>query len=366
VKYSACARRAYLVVAWLFALLLVSASSPQAHGASAKGVSSAWTSAPARALTWAAPQHIDAATTLMASVSCATPRFCMAMDAIGNAFTWNGQRWSGPVKVDPSGGGFYFISCPTSTFCAEIGGSTFSPNGGGNARTWNGHTWSRPVAADAGGRVTGFSCASATLCVAVDTSGHAVTWNGRTWQHEVKEDLGVENPQGAGFLAVSCAGAGFCLAVSNDESYLIRQGQEGWSNPMPMAPLLPSCMARGPRGTCYFASGAVSCAGDRFCLLVANGGINAGPGAATAWNGQTWSAPQLSAHLNAVSCAGAHFCVTVDNSGHAFTWNGRGWSKGINADPHGPLNALESVSCPTAGFCMTVDNGGDVLVGRAA
>ena len=74
-----------------------------------------------RHLTGDPPTAIDPGSHLQA-VSCASASFCVAIDRKGNALTFNGSTWSGPVKADPNGlsmgeGGISWpvVSCPTST-----------------------------------------------------------------------------------------------------------------------------------------------------------------------------------------------------------------------------------------------------------
>jgi len=132
---------------------------------------------------WTKPSAIDPGSYLQA-VSCASASFCVAIDRMGNAFTFNGGTWSAPVNADPNGltmgeGGTSWpvVSCPISNFCAAVDGAS------GNVVTFDGSTWTAPVNIDSkaaksvSGSVLIFlmsvSCSPAAFCVAGDSTGEA-------------------------------------------------------------------------------------------------------------------------------------------------------------------------------------------------
>jgi hypothetical protein len=64
---------------------------------------------------------------------------------------------------------------------------------------------------------TSVSCASASLCVAVDGTGNALTYNGTSWSQPQSID-----PNGSlGLSSVSCASSTFCVAVDGNGNALI-------------------------------------------------------------------------------------------------------------------------------------------------
>jgi hypothetical protein len=93
------------------------------------------------------------------SLSCVSMIFCEAIDIEGQAFTYNGVKWSAPLKV--SGLGLYSISCGATYFCAA---SDLT----GGAYVFNGTTWTQTAGVTAINALRGLSCASATSCVGVD------------------------------------------------------------------------------------------------------------------------------------------------------------------------------------------------------
>jgi hypothetical protein len=90
----------------------------------------------------------------------------MAVDGVGNAFTWNGAAWSSASSVDV-GNYFTSVSCPSASSCVAVDNL-------GNAFTWSEATWSSATGIDGGNYLTSVSCATELICVAVDDSGYAV------------------------------------------------------------------------------------------------------------------------------------------------------------------------------------------------
>ena len=108
------------------------------------------------------------------SLSCASSRFCVAVDDSGEAFIYKGTAWGPPTQLDrfssPSGGQI-MVSCPTISFCAVA-------DGNGNAYTYNGATWTKPTKFYSATKLDGptwLSCAASTLCVLTDTVGNVMT-----------------------------------------------------------------------------------------------------------------------------------------------------------------------------------------------
>lgn len=114
---------------------------------------------------WTMPSTFGVPTSFT-GVSCTTAGFCMAVDELGQALQWNGQAWSAPVAVDPSGTALSGVSCPTSSFCVAV------DELGGLAQ-WHAGSWTRSDV-DGTEPFTAVSCPTATFCVAVDHAGRAL------------------------------------------------------------------------------------------------------------------------------------------------------------------------------------------------
>lgn len=158
--------------------------------------------------TWGTPALVGSGSGTLTSVSCVGPSFCVAVDNIGVAFTYRGTTtgWS-QQTADPSGQSLNSVSCATSTDCVAASAS-------GNLFRYNGTTWSGPDAADTGQDLVSVSCPRKTsFCMAVDSGGHAAEFSNGAWKLE---------PVMADIEAVSCPAAGSCLAVAQSgaaESY---------------------------------------------------------------------------------------------------------------------------------------------------
>ena len=239
--------------------------------------------------------------------------------------------WSAPTTIDTNP---YLtsVSCASATLCVAVDSS-------GNAIAWNGTTWSSPVNIDSSNTLTSVSCAaSTTFCVAVDSSGNAIAWNGTTWSSPVNID------SSNNLASVSCASATFCVAVDYAGNAVTWNGSS-WTVMTGVAPY---------SGYNYIASlSSVSCLSSAFCAAVGASGN------AVTWNGTSWSSAvdiDSSNNLASVSCTTSTFCVAVDYSGNAVTWNGSSSSTFYYAVSS---TGFQSVSCTSSSFCVAVGDNSD-------
>ena len=287
-------------------------------------------------LTWSAPSHIDDVSDL-ASVSCPSASFCMAIDVGGNTFAWNGTSWSAGMTLAYAAR-FAFLSCASASFCMALGDTSDS-----TYYMWNGASWSSgsmPVQ-----DVSEVSCPSASFCMAV-AGVDSLTWNGSSWSFGAVIDDAV--------TSVSCASASFCMAVDFEGDSVTWNGTS-WSSP-----------AADPAGGSDGGIGPwVSCSSASFCMAVGDAGTGT-------WNGTSWSSAGVGPVANgiplSVSCSSASFCVALSGSVglDAQTWNGTSWSSAVDIDNAFGGPTLASVSCPSASFCAAVDEEGDAIVATAA
>ena len=269
------------------------------------------------------------------ALSCAGASFCVAVDLVGNAATWNGNAWGPPTAIDPNGEGLSGISCPSPTFCAAV-------DLAGNALTWNGQAWTAPVSIEPDSSFTGVSCSSSSFCVAIDDNGNAVMWNGTSWSA----------PQSVGFPgiflnAVSCASQQLC-AVADLAGDVVFWTGSAWSLPQLVDPVTGGLLA-------------LSCPTNTYCV-----GVD-GVGEQTTWSQGSWSQPapiEPSNALYAVSCASPTFCVAGDGNGNVLTSQGGVWGSKQSIDPSG--GGLVAISCPSASFCAAADADGYILTGTAS
>jgi hypothetical protein len=149
-------------------------------------------------------------------VSCATSTFCIAVDELGNAFTYDGSAWSKATALDPGVAAFLFgISCPTTTFCVAIDAS-------GNEYSFNGTTWTPPASVDTAGQPYTISCTVSHFCLMGDLSGNVATFDGATWS--ATSNVDPVSQAGTGLTSVSCADAADCVALDWEGNALTGSG----------------------------------------------------------------------------------------------------------------------------------------------
>ena len=281
------------------------------------------------ALRFGAPKTLTNGTAL-AAVSCGSPSACIAADAAGGTYAFDGSSWGASQSPAGStmGPGTVSVSCASATFCVA------APTGGDQTVTWNGQGWSAPTTLAGAAGIEGIGCAPSGYCAAVDGEGNAFSYNGG-W-------TGTSGDWGA-VSAISCVSSSFCVSSSGG---LSMWNGSSWTTPQTYG--VPTSFT------------GVSCPTTTFCTAVDE------LGQALQWNGQAWSAPAavdpLGAPLTGVSCPTTTFCVAVDKHGGINQWHSGTWTR----SDAGSGVAFTGVSCPTATFCVAVDHSGRVVLGRPA
>lgn len=286
--------------------------------------------ATAPASRWGSPLPIDTAAGPeggFADVSCASTRFCAAVDVRGDALTFNGTKWSRPLNVDPDVYGFSSVSCPRSNFC-------YAADVTGEGLQWNGKRWSAPRTFDTDTRddpSPSVSCVSPSFCAAVDNYGYALIWRGTSWTHSVI----TEDGNGLLLQDISCTTINFCAGVDSAGDLVTWDGKS-WS---------------GPR---VVDSGndlrSVSCVSSTFCAAVGDAAL------ILRYRGTSWTAQVADISVGAlasVSCTSTSFCVTSDFLGDVYTWNGARWRDDGQLNPDSGI----SLSCRSVRFCAGVTGG---------
>ncbi len=326
-----------------------SSSVPSHKQSPTSSISPSPTTQLAQPLVWSSPKMIDSIPNngeAFTSVSCSSASFCAAVDAQGNALTYNGTTWSTPRAIDPNGT-LISVSCASASFCVAMDYLS-------NVYTWNGATWSSPQAIDPGLNPNNYSplgsvsCPSGSFCVAVGDGEDAFIWNGATWSSPQAVDPGVVL-SGNSLASISCPSVSFCAAVDTRGNALIYNGTT-WSSPQSI----------DPTHNAYFTS--ISCSSASFCVAV---GAHSSRGAFV-WNGAVWSSPWAADPntdgLSSVSCPSMRFCVAVAPD-IALTYNGTAWSNPKIIDS---ASSSIFVSCPSVNFCAAVDQNGNAFTGEAS
>ena len=204
------------------------------------------------------------------------------------------------------------ISCPSSSFCAAVGGfGSFDPVISSTRPAALPGEWIESTNAISG-KPSGISCASTALCAVVEPEGDVITSTepakaGGTWA--------TARLEGGSFHGVSCPSTELCVAVGSAPggagkvvatSTNPTGGSAAWSTATIEGGSVPGLSA-------------VSCPSVSFCVAVGGGEVftSTNPAAgAGAWSGPL----QIDAHpLTAVSCPSESFCAAVDEAGDELT-----------------------------------------------
>ena len=206
--------------------------------------------------------------------------------------------------------------------------------------------WSTPATLDAAGTPSAVSCASESLCVAVDSKGHAFSTSDPTASNPFWSEA--EIGHGEALNAVSCAPSGLCVAVDGHGHAFAspEPGSVAWSQ------------ASIPNGG--KALTGVSCPTASLCVAVDAEGDVATSTSPTAgvW---TLASSHPGHHLTALSCSSQTLCVAIDSSGNVLssvnpTGGDTAWSpQRVDSEE------LLAVSCWATGACVAIDDAGDAL-----
>lgn len=272
-------------------------------------------------------------------VSCPSSTSCVAVGS--PMLSGQGSGWHISASASP----FSSVSCVIARFCLAVG---MTQAGQAAYGIWRGsghwHTARLPVprqgpASEA--MIVGVSCATAGFCLAVGNYAPDVTaqptpasrvltlaeeWNGRTWRRLPTPNVGPIDQ----FTAASCVSPADCTAVGNSgQQYPLAEHWNGASWRVERLPL--------PGSIGYTTLSAVSCGSPSDCMAV---GDYQGRPLAEALASGKWRLqwlPQLPAdknqdQLTGVSCVGAAMCMAVgvsytdSASSYAERWDGTGWT----------------------------------------
>jgi hypothetical protein len=264
-------------------------------------------------------------------VSCPSSSLCVAggesevvasADPVGGAVTWADEAgYNFPPELFRKGeeliGPLASVSCTSALLCVASLDSndefnelamSVNPLGGQTAWTLVNHVvGTRSVRPPYDGDpITGVSCVSLTLCVAVDAAGNVMT------SAEPGNDEGVWTifPVDANSLrGVTCPSTSLCVAVDNAGHVLTSTNPTGGSSAWTVTLVDPDDVLQG-----------VACVSQSLCIAVDAAGrvlTSTDPtGGAERW---TIASVDVGHALTSVSCTPAGLCVAVDSAGYAVT-----------------------------------------------
>ncbi len=288
--------------------------------------------------------------------------------------TWSSSAISG-------GDALSAVSCASESLCVAVNheGAGFSTSNPTSASP----SWSQTLS-DSGKSLNAASCAPGGLCVAVDSAG-------RAW---VFGEPSPSSLPGAGVLTgISCPSTALCVAV-DEEGHVLTTTNPGsgvWtlSSSHPGHDLravscasTELCVAVDSAGYVLSATSptgtwsqhevdteqlvAVSCSTAGACVAVDPGG-HALASADPGSSAPTWSVTPIDGeHLTAVSCASTGLCVAVDGHGQARASDAPAAPIPLWSASSAGSGALTGLSCLAGGFCMAVNSSGGAVGGRVS
>jgi hypothetical protein len=204
-----------------------------------------------------------------------------------------------PVSADPNGV-LSSVSCASPRFCVAVGshgGNYGDPPSDGYAFAYNGHTWRIVGGASEDGGFTSVSCAKTNDRVVGDHQGNVLRCDpGCGGLDNLRNSSDPVGP-------LVCPRDSFCIACLDTLSSIYNG--RAWS------PLVPAGY-EGREGGAY--PRAMSCAATNFCVAV--GGQDS-----LYFDGTDWNAPATidrgNKDVTSVSCPTTTFCVAVDSNDRA-------------------------------------------------
>jgi hypothetical protein len=303
---------------------------------------------------------IDNPESYLDGISCVSSEQCTAVDYSGRAITSTDAASATPhwtttrADADTTIGA---VSCVSSSLCVagDDDGNVLSSTDPMSVPASWASVEADPESATSslGWQIYGISCASTTLCVAIDQNGQVVTSTdptGSTGAWVVTKGIG----SGDDIDAVSCASASLCVATNDHGEALVSTDPTGGAGAWSVAEV-------DPAGT--YGIRSVSCPSSGFCAAVDGDGNVLTSTDPTGGKG-AWSATAVDHGntLTGISCASSTLCVAVDDSGNTITstnpTGGTGAWTVTNVDA---ANDLSSVSCPSSTLCAAVDYDGNAL-----
>ena len=206
--------------------------------------------------------------------------------------------------------------------------------------------WSAPAAFDFGRTPSTVSCASESLCVAVDREGDVLSTSDPTASNPSWSAAAID--PGESLNAVSCASGGPCGAVDG-RGYAfvsVEPAASTWS---------PASIDGGTALT------GVSCPTASLCVAVDKAGdvlTSTSPGSGP------WQVASIDSEhplLTAVSCSSQSLCVAVDSAGNVLSSVTPAGGAAAWHPQRVDSGELLAVSCSAAGACVAVDGAGDAL-----
>ncbi|MEX1218153.1 MAG: hypothetical protein WEA11_06525 [Acidimicrobiales bacterium] len=315
------------------------------------------------------------------SVSCVSLTVCVAVGAYVNsldvdrtqAMIWDGTAWT--ITPTPNVGGgdnsLASVSCTSATFCMAVGFASDAGSSESLAMTWDGSSWTTvtsPNSSPEDNVYESVSCVAANFCMAVgyylDGTDNFYKTLAATWDGTTLSPLASPNAGNSSYLeSVSCISTTLCMAVGEQyETFTFQTLSMSWDGSTWTILTTPD-----PGASENLVYG-VSCVSATWCVAV-GGSIDSSDGdfaaLIMAWNGASWTSatsPTFATEnqLLGVDCLSTSDCIAVgqfrDETGifqtMVLTWDGNTWTL-LNSPNSGTgENFLSSISCPAVDTCF--------------
>jgi len=333
-----------------------------AAGAVAVAVASAQSSS---RVSWSKAVAIDGRAFITA-VACSSARQCTAIDAVGNAVTFDpATMHAGPRRSLHIGGtypGEYRFACSAAGQCVLI-----NTNGHettllaapvrviASARVATPHQCGEPTC---GGTivhpaVTAVACPGPHLCVTTATWGSSAVFDpvdpGGTalwWTYAIPDQYSVD------LIALSCPRAHQCTALLT------------WDQAVTFDPATPTHATLISLGQASYSGSyldTLACSTSQCTALGSQNGV------AVTFDPHSQAPPATTrtipttAQITSVACPAAGLCVAVDGLGRALVADPRTDST-WTATPIPGIRTVTDMACPTATRCVAVDRRGHAAV----
>lgn len=356
---------------------------PLALGLACISTARAATTVQSSPLIWRAPRLVDRAANAgvggLRSVSCVGSVLCLtaggrdivaSTNPSGRRPTWMATTSPAFEPLTPSS-----LSCPSKTLCVAAGGSEIltSNDPATGASAWSGG----PIDATQLGSV---SCVSDALCVAGGAAGvvalsqdpleGASGWTAFEVQTSTPSECGKYGPGydcAADLTGLSCPTTTLCVAVDSADNLA---GDVITSS----VPAAGAASWHAAQVDTHNGFTGISCPTPAFCAAVDSAGVLYTSHAPTAAQA-TWERTTLrfrrargTAYAPQVSCASPTLCVVTDGDQAAVSTHPAGGTSAwqvSNVDPHSS-QGTRAVSCTAAPLCVIADGAGRVIVGVSA
>jgi hypothetical protein len=288
----------------------------------------------------------------LTGISCPSASLCVAVDGVGHLFT----------STDPTGGawaetnmpGLVAVTCPSVSLCVGVtevtqalGGAISSIYASTHPAGGSGEWYPVYTADGANNALTDISCASTSLCVAVDDSGSIIT---STDPAGAPGQWTAANVDGTSELpAVSCPSVSLCVAADTNGHVVTSTNPTGGTSAWQAVNATASGTV-GPQ--------SVSCPSSNLCV-----GLGPNDDLFTSTNptvGGSWSVTNTGLALDAIDCPSTSLCLAVGGEGalDASTDPASGAWTAYQIDN---ARDLSSISCASSTLCVAGDAVGDVV-----